>query len=137
MANNFQSFQYSPNQSPSQFGTNFQTQQFFPQPQGSVYVINNSAEISTIPMGSGISAAICMSEGLMFLKTLQGGNPILMAYKIVPYSQEQNNTNITINKDSDEEIKNLKNRLDEIEKRLSGLKNNNGNNTGGSLLEYT
>jgi len=135
MANNFQSFQYNPPQGSAQFGTNFQTQQFFPQPQGSVYVINNSAEISTIPMGSGISTAICMSEGLMFLKTLQNGNPILMAYKIVPYSQEQsNNSNNVISKESTEELQTLKNRVEEIEKKLSTLKNNT---TGGGLLEYT
>lgn len=134
MASSFQNFQYNPTQNSTQFSSNFQTQQFFPQPQGSVYVINNSAEISTIPMGSGISTAICMSEGLMFLKTLQNGNPILMAYKIIPYSQEQNNnsTNV-VNKESQEELETLKNRVEEIEKKLSNLKNNSN---GGGLLEY-
>lgn len=132
MANTFQNLQYGPGPSVSQFNTNFQSQPLFPQPQGSTYIINNSAEISTIPMGSGISTAICISEGLMFLKSLQNGNPILMAYKIVPYTQEQNNQNVVADKASEEEIKNLKNRLDELEKKFSGLKNN----SGGSLLEY-
>ena len=132
MANTFQNLQYGPGPGVSQFNTNFQSQPLFPQPQGSTYIINNSAEISTIPMGSGISTAICISEGLMFLKSLQNGNPILMAYKIVPYTQEQNNQNVVADKTSEEEIKNLKNRLDELEKKLSSLKNN----SGGSLLEY-
>lgn len=134
MASNYQGFQYNPVQNSASFGTNFSTQQFFPQPQGSVYVINNSAEISTIPMGSGISTAICMSEGLMFLKTLQNGNPVLMAYKIIPYSQEQNNSSNNMDKESGEELQTLKNRVEEIEKKLLTIKNNS---TGGSLLEYT
>lgn len=134
MASNYQGFQYNPVQNSTSFGTNFSTQQFFPQPQGSVYVINNSAEISTIPMGSGISTAICMSEGLMFLKTLQNGNPVLMAYKIIPYSQEQNNSSNNMDKESGEELQTLKNRVEEIEKKLLTIKNNS---TGGSLLEYT
>jgi hypothetical protein len=133
MASNYQGFQYNPVQNSTSFGANFSTQQFFPQPQGSVYVINNSAEISTIPMGSGISTAICMSEGLMFLKTLQNGNPVLMAYKIIPYSQEQNNSSNNMDKESGEELQTLKNRVEEIEKKLSTIKNNS---TGGSLLEY-
>jgi hypothetical protein len=36
-------------------------------------------------MGSGLSMAICPSEGTMYLKTLQGGAPSLIVYSITPY----------------------------------------------------
>ena len=65
-----------------------QAQQFFPTPQGSVYLINNSIEVGNIPMGSGISAAICFNEGLMYLKALHNGSPVFMPYKIMPYEEK-------------------------------------------------
>lgn len=40
----------------------YQATQFFPQPQGNVYIINNSMEIANIPVGGGISVALCPSE---------------------------------------------------------------------------
>ena len=36
-------------------------------------------------MGSGLSVAICPSESIMYLKTLQGGAPSLIVYSIAPY----------------------------------------------------
>ena len=68
------------------YGSNaFQGTQYFPQPQGNVYLINNSLEVANVPMGSGLSMAICPSEGTMYLKTLQGGAPSLIVYSIAPY----------------------------------------------------
>ena len=75
------------------YGSNaFQGTQYFPQPQGNVYLINNSLEVANVPMGSGLSMAICPSEGIMYLKTLQGGAPSLIVYSIAPYEApiEQN-----------------------------------------------
>lgn len=63
----------------------YQATQYFPQPQGNVYLINNSLEVANIPMGAGISIALCPSEGIMYLKTLQGGAPSLIVYSIAPY----------------------------------------------------
>ena len=63
----------------------YQGTQYFPQPQGNVYFINNSLEVANIPMGAGISIALCPSEGIMYLKTLQGGAPSLIVYSIAPY----------------------------------------------------
>ena len=37
-----------------------------------------------VPIGSGLSAAICLREGIMYLKTLQNGNPVILAYKLNP-----------------------------------------------------
>ena len=45
------------------------TQNYFPQPQGNVYMLNNASEISNIPITSGISAAISLADGVLFLKT--------------------------------------------------------------------
>ena len=68
------------------YGTSaFQGTQYFPQPQGNVYLINNSLEVANVPMGSGLSMAICPSESTMYLKTLQGGAPSLIVYSIAPY----------------------------------------------------
>lgn len=63
----------------------YQATQYFPQAQGNVYLINNSLEVANVPMGAGLSIAICPSEGTMYLKTLQGGAPSLIVYSISPY----------------------------------------------------
>ena len=63
----------------------YQGTQYFPQPQGNVYLVNNSLEVSNIPMGAGLSMVLCPSEGTMYLKTLQGGAPTLVVYSISPY----------------------------------------------------
>ena len=63
----------------------YQGTQYFPQPQGNVYLVNNSLEVSNIPMGAGLSMILCPSEGTMYLKTLQGGAPTLIVYSIAPY----------------------------------------------------
>lgn len=65
--------------------TPYQATSYFPQPQGNVYMINNSLEVANVPMGSGVSIALCPSENLMYLKTLQNGAPTLMAYTINAY----------------------------------------------------
>lgn len=71
----------------------FQSQQFFPQPQGNVYTINNSLEVANVPMSAGLSVALCLSEGLLYLKSMQNGNPMFMAYKIIPYDNVKDNQN--------------------------------------------
>ena len=64
-----------------------QIQQMFPQPQGSVYSIGAPLEIGNVPIGStGLSVALCLNENLMYIKSFQGGNPVIMAYKITPYA---------------------------------------------------
>lgn len=68
-----------------------QIQQMFPQPQGSVYAINAPTEIGNVPIGStGLSVAICFNEQLMYIKSFQNGNPIIMAYRVLPYTKEEN-----------------------------------------------
>ncbi len=66
-----------------QYNNPMQSVQFFPQPQGNVYMISNSSEIMTVPVGAtGISVAICLPEGIMFLKSFQNGSPVFLRYKL-------------------------------------------------------
>lgn len=85
-------FPYTQVQTPgaNPFGQFQQIQQMFPQPQGSVYSINAPLEIGNVPIGStGLSIALCLPENLMYIKSFQNGNPVIMAYKITPYSREE------------------------------------------------
>lgn len=103
-----------------------QALQLFPTPQGNVYFINNSLEIANIPMGTGFSAALCLSEKLLYLKTLQNGNPMLLVYNLEPYkNNEENNENNSI----ELILKKYEERLSDLEKRINKVTN------GGKLNE--
>ena len=74
-------------------GANFsmpQPQQLFSQPQGNVYTINNTLEVANIPAGAGLSVALCLNEGLAYIKSMQNGQPMFWAYKLIPYVEEEN-----------------------------------------------
>lgn len=84
--NNYQ-FPYPQAGTQAPFNQFQQIQQMFPQPQGSVYSIGAPLEIGNVPIGStGLSVALCLNENLMYIKSFQGGNPVIMAYKITPYA---------------------------------------------------
>lgn len=74
----------------------YQVTQYFPQPQGSIYMINSSNDVANVPVGSGLSAAICLREGIIYLKTIQNGSPMLLGYRLNPL--ENLNTQETIQK---------------------------------------
>lgn len=85
------------NQFPSSNGQ-FQQQNIqplFPQPQGNVYNINSTLEVANVPTGAGISVALCLQEGFMYIKTMQNGNPMFWAYKILPYDNAAKETEET------------------------------------------
>lgn len=109
MANNFQGYQ---------------SQQFFPQPQGNVYLINNSFEVANIPVGTGVSVAICMNEEVVYLKTIQNGNPMVMAYKLTAYIPEK--------APQSSEIVNVLNSLSD---RLTQIENQLKKSSGGKINE--
>lgn len=101
-------------------------QPLFPQPQGNVYSINSTLEVANVPVGAGMSVALCLNEGIMYIKTLQNGNPLFWAYKITPFD------NTTQNKPTETEIadpmsdlinkiKAYDERFEVIEKRLDNI----------------
>lgn len=98
-----------------------QIQQMFPQPQGSVYSINSPSEIGNVPIGStGLSVAICLQDQLMYIKSFQNGNPIIMSYRILPFTKDTAN----------EVAPPLEERLTKIEETLASLKENGGKFNG-------
>lgn len=143
MANNYQ-FPYG--QQTSTMSNQFQPQQLFPQPQGNVYTINNSLEVANVPMSGGLSVALCLPEGLLYLKSMQNGNPMFMVYKITPYdnkTQDQNsNSNHNQNTQNNQqevlstivsELQSQRTKITSIEKEIETIKNNTSN--GGKINE--
>lgn len=66
-----------------------QPQPIFPSPQGNVYTINSTLEVANVPASSGLTVALCLNEGLMYIKSLQNGQPMFWAYKMVPYEEKK------------------------------------------------
>ena len=95
----------------------YQATQYFPQPQGNVYLVNNSLEVANVPMGAGLSMVLCPSEGLMYLKTLQGGAPSIIVYSIAPYEQRQEEAP---QHDYGAQIAELKSQIEALSKKLKG-----------------
>ena len=87
-------------------------QPMFPQPNGNIYVISNSLEVANVPAGAGITAALCQSESLLYLKTVQNGVPTFLAYKLSPYTESPKMQS----QENDIEI-----RLAALEKQISTL----------------
>ena len=95
----------------------------FPQPNGNVYLIQNSLEVANVPAGAGITIALCMAENLMYLKTIQNGQPTFLAFHISPYTDAPRQT--TPPQTSNEAT--LENRVAVLEKQLSTLMGGNKN----------
>ena len=77
-----------PQSFPVQGAAQQNVQPLFPQPQGNVYNINSTLEVANVPVGAGISVALCMAENTMFIKTMQNRNPMFYPYKTLPYANE-------------------------------------------------
>lgn len=71
----------------SPFGQQQNVQPLFPQPQGNVYNINSTLEVANVPVGAGMSVALCLPENVMYIKTMQNGNPLFYPYKVIPFTQ--------------------------------------------------
>lgn len=87
-------------------------QHMFPQPNGNIYVISNSLEVANVPAGAGITAALCQSESLLYLKTVQNGVPTFLAYKLTPYTESPK---------MQQQENDIETRLATLEKQLSTL----------------
>lgn len=97
----------------------YQGTQYFPQPQGNVYLVNNSLEVSNIPMGAGLSMVLCPSEGTMYLKTLQGGAPTLIVYSIAPYESKNEEPKVS-QPDYGAQIEELRAQIESLKKSKGG-----------------
>lgn len=118
---------------PQQQNYNFQAQQqnvqpLFPQPQGNVYNINSTLEVANVPTGAGISVALCLNEGLMYIKSMQNGNPLFWAYKIEPYNnipkENSNQVNEEISNLTSSQLEEFNNRFVKIESQINELQKN-------------
>lgn len=99
----------------------YQTNQMFPQPSGNVYTINSPSELTNIPVGVGLTVALCLPENMLYLKSIQNGNPVIWSYRLSS-SETSGNTSAaaqdvsTDNKKYTEELENLNSRLSRLEK---------------------
>lgn len=101
-------------------------QPLFPQPQGNVYNINSTVEVANVPVGAGISVALCMPESIMYIKTMQNGNPLFYPYRIVPFNAadsaaaqtQSENIESPLDKMA-EQIKKCNERITELESLIS------------------
>lgn len=99
-----------------------------PTPVGNAYSINNSYEIANIPAGVGTSAALCMNEGILYLKSMQNGSPVVVGYKIMPLTaqNEENKTPAQPNADetyaSANDLKFYDKKLKFVEDEIKALK---------------
>lgn len=108
----------------------FQQPTFFPQPIGSVYNLQTATDIGNIPASTNLSVGLCLAENILYIKSLQGGTPMLLSYRISPLEgtaapasatpeTTQPNRNELI-KAYDERIAELKKEIAAIKERLGG-----------------
>lgn len=105
-------------------------QPLFPQPQGNVYNINSTLEVANVPVGAGISVALCLPENVMYIKTMQNGNPLFYPYKVIPFSndapveqkdKENQDTSISLD-DLIAQIKRCNEKIEILEEKLNKKK---------------
>ena len=126
-------YPYSPQlgQMSNQFNQFQQIQSMFPQPQGSVYSINGPLDIGSVPISStGLSVALCFQESLMYIKSFQNGNPVIMAYRITPYTKDDS---AQTQAPAAEEVNPLEQRLAKLEQILLTNNTNEGGKFNGLL----
>ena len=98
-----------------------QMQSLFPQPVGNIYNLSTANEINNVPAGNGISIGLCLAEGVMYIKSLQNGAPMLIGYKLGPLTgeiepQSQNDQDPKIN----DRLSKIEDQLNKIKEKLGG-----------------
>lgn len=89
---------------------NFQQTQYnayrAPQPQGSVYIINSPSEMESLPISTGYTVGLILSENLLLLKYFQNGMPVISTYDLI-YREKDGKSELSIIKEEIEAIKGL------------------------------
>lgn len=98
----------------------------FPQPIGSVYNLNTANEIGNIPTGMNVSLGLCLSEGILYIKSLQNGSPMLLGYKLLPLGGIEDEDSSEDKDKLNNILNSFENRFNELEKQLVKIKNNIG-----------
>lgn len=105
---------------PKPMGQNtFQPQQYFPMPQGNVYTIEQPEEVNSVPCGTGVSVALCLNKGLMYIKSIQGGSPLFWVYKISPV-METSAQGQGRKEESEDRVARLEQKIDKLLKEVNG-----------------
>ena len=106
---------------PKQMGQNaFQPQQYFPMPQGNVYTIEQPEEVNSVPCGTGVSVALCLNKGLMYIKSIQGGSPLFWVYKISPVMETPSVQKQERKEETEDRVARLEQKIDKLLKEVNG-----------------
>lgn len=106
---------------PKQMGQSaFQPQQYFPMPQGNVYTIEQPEEVNSVPCGTGVSVALCLNKGLMYIKSIQGGSPLFWVYKISPAMETPSVQKQERKEETEDRVARLEQKIDKLLKEVNG-----------------
>lgn len=109
-----------PNQYQNQYQMPSFNQKNLLQPVGQVFIINNSSELSTIPIIGTMSVVVCFNENLMYIKTIQNGMPTTLSYKMNEESVNEK-TEEKKNNESETLLKDIVSRLEILEKKFKTM----------------
>lgn len=121
MAINYPNYQFQTVQpAPQQVQQNvFSPISLFPQSVGNVYSLNSSSELGNLPTGNGLSVGLCMNDNILFIKSLQNGEPVFLTYRLSPISnQDDKLTNYL--KSQEEKISNLESEIKKLKEKIGG-----------------
>lgn len=110
--------------------TNQNVQPLFPQPQGNVYQINSTLEVANVPVGAGISIALCLPENVMYIKTMQNGNPLFYPYKIEPLTERKETQNTSTPSTDETILQQLASQIQSQEERIKVLEESQSKRKG-------
>lgn len=94
----------------------FQQPSFFPQPIGNVYNLSTATDIGNVPASANLSVGLCLAENILYIKSLQGGVPMILGYKLVPLESTAGVVQKEVETDK------LEDRLQRLENEIAKLK---------------